>query len=103
MDKAVRRHYCGITMFRQFLTLLALLSGLAAYGAPAQAAIGSGVDIGVEQAADNSVVPKSGKPVCADREAQQKVKGDKSTPCRPAPTVVIVVPTVMFGSDRAYE
>ncbi len=103
MDKGVGPHYCGITMFRQLLALLALLSGLAAYGAPAQAAIGSGVDIGVEQAADNAVAPKSGKPVCADREVQQKLKGEKSTPCRPAPTVVIVVPTVMFGPDRAYE
>ncbi|MEZ5679755.1 MAG: hypothetical protein R3E14_00480 [Erythrobacter sp.] len=90
-------------MLRQLLALLALLSGLAAVGVPAQAAVGSGVDIGLEQSAESEVAPKSGKPNCVERDAEQKLKGDKSAPCRPAPTVIIVVPTVMFGPDRAYE
>lgn len=88
-------------MLRQLLALLALLSGLAAVGAPAQAAVG--VDIGLEQSAGGEVAAKPGKPICVDREPDQKLKGDKTANCRPAPTVVIVVPTVMFGPDRAYE
>lgn len=90
-------------MLRQLLTLLALLSGLAAAGTPAQAAPGAGVGFGVEQVASSQVAPQSGKPGCVDREVEQKLKADKASPCRPAPTVVIVVPTVMFGPDRAYE
>ena len=90
-------------MLRQLLALIALLSGLAAVAAPAHAAIGSGVDVGMEQVAESAVAPKSGKPNCGERDVEQKLKGDKATPCRPAPTVIIVVPTVMFGPDRAYE
>lgn len=90
-------------MLRQLFALLALLSGLAAVGAPAQAAVNTAVGIGLEQTAGVEVAPKSGKPNCTDREGDQKVRADKATPCRPAPTVVIVVPTVMFGPDRAFE
>lgn len=90
-------------MLRQLLALLALLSGLAAVGAPAHAAIVGGADVGLEQAAEVAVASKAGKPNCGDRESQPRLRDDKATPCRPAPTVVIVVPTVMFGPDRAFE
>lgn len=90
-------------MLRQLLALLALLSGLAAVATPAQAAIGGGVDISLEQLAESDVASKPGKPNCVERDDDQKLKGDKTAPCRPVPTVIIVVPTVMFGPDRAYE
>ena len=90
-------------MLRQLLALLALLSGLAVVGTPAHAAIGSGVDFNMEQAAESEVASKPGKTNCVERDDEQKLKGEKAAPCRPAPTVIIVVPTVMFGPDRAFE
>ncbi len=39
MDAGGFRHYLGETMTRHFFALLALLTGLAAFGSPAQASL----------------------------------------------------------------
>lgn len=40
---------------------------------------------------------------CVGQQKAQRVKGQKVTPCKVDETVVILIPRVMFGVDRAYE
>lgn len=93
--------YLRRTMIARFLAFLALLTGLAALGAPAQAFEGS-VGVGVEQRADQDDA-KDAQSQCAERQRKQKSRTDKLTPCKPQQPVVIYIPTVMFGPDRAFE
>jgi len=90
-------------MLRQLLTLLAILTGLAASGAPVQARV-SGIE-GVQMEA-----PRERAATCEERQlAPSFVAGDlqgfhkaQPGPC-PRPTVTIVIPTVYLGGDRARE
>ncbi|HZF45271.1 MAG: hypothetical protein BGO57_06840 [Sphingomonadales bacterium 63-6] len=90
-------------MLKRILTLFAILTGLAAVAAPAQArAIAlDGLEL---HAAGESVVK------CADKAATQQIVqveriGDRRPQmpgCRPA-VVTIVIPTVQLQADRAHE
>lgn len=90
-------------MLRRLIALLALLTGLFAAAVPAQASIGHMVGVAAEanqQADDND----SGTPVsCAERQRQQKLRGQRVTPCRPAETVTVFIPAIQLGVDRARE
>lgn len=91
-------------MLRRLLTCLALLTGLAAAGVPAQAAFSEAM---AEQAQATSAPSQPGKAqVCPCRD-QRSSKGDKASvpaECRTrTKPVTINIPTVMFGADRAYE
>lgn len=93
-------------MLRQLLALLALLTGLAAIGAPVQAAVNSavGVGVGVEQPSDSrDTETRDAQNVCADKQRKQKLRGEKVTPCKKQEPVTVYIPSVMFGADRAYE
>jgi len=95
--------YLTWAMLRQLLTLLAILSGLAAAGAPAQARI-SGFD-GVQLEAARERVPacealqQSRSAMPLEAHARSAVGG---LSC-PRPIVTIVIPTVQLGVDRARE
>ena len=93
--------YLRRTMIARFLAFLALLTGLAALGAPAQA-FDSAVGIGVEQRADQDDA-KDAQAQCAEKQRKQKSRTDKLTPCKQQQPVTVYIPTVMFGADRAYE
>ena len=90
-------------MMRQLLAFLALLSGLAAAGVPAHAALGEQMGVGVEQAAPGANDPREAKNPCEEKQRKQKLRGEKVTPCKKPEPVVITIPTVQFGPDRAYE
>ena len=89
-------------MLRRIITLLALLTGLAAAGAPAHAVVFIAAS-GVEVAAG---AEKSGqRETCESRSQARKSLASprKAEPCKPAPVVRILIPTVQMGTDRAYE
>lgn len=91
-------------MLRQLLALIALLTGLAAIGAPVQAAVNSAVGVGVEQPSDSrDTETRDAQNVCADKQRKQKLRGEKVTPCKKQEPVTVYIPSVMFGADRAYE
>ena len=85
------------------LAFLALLTGLAAIGAPAQAAVGQSFGFGVERTSSDDSDIRDPQAACVEKQRKQKERGEKITPCRTLAPVVIYVPTVMFGPDRAFE
>ncbi len=90
-------------MLRRLLACLALLTGLAAVGAPAHAVVAGVVGPQLEMSQRVEDGTRSEEPTCADRQRHQRQKGVKVTPCRPSEPVTIYIPTVQFGPDRAFE
>ena len=90
-------------MLRRLITLLAILSGLTAVGAPAHAGIAAGFDATLElsQQADNP--SQSEAATCIQRQQTPRVaRGNSPVRTWPA-TPRRAVPTVMLGVDRARE
>ena len=88
-------------MLRQLLTVLAILTGLAAAGAPAQASMTDVASVRLVQTAElatKCVVPSSGPAFTAQAPAKDGVK----KPC-PVPLPPVVLPPVMLKADRALE
>lgn len=90
-------------MLRRLLACLALLTGLVAVGAPAHAAVSAAVAAQIEQTQQADEAGRTVPVTCAERQRQQRLRGDKVTPCRPAEPITIYIPTVQFGPDRAFE
>ena len=90
-------------MFRQLLALIALLTGLAAIGAPAHAAINGGASSAIEQSDSRTSETREARDACAQKQRKQKLRGEKVTPCKKQEPVTVYIPSVMFGADRAYE
>lgn len=87
---------------RRFFALLAIVTGLAAVGAPANAAVVNDVCQQVSSGESSSAV-QTERCACEARRARDKrtitgIKGSK----RPT-SVVVYIPTVQFAADRAYE
>ncbi len=92
-------------MNRLFLTLLALLTGLAAQVSPAQARMNNGGEI--ELGAYEQV--RSSKPVASStiaaetptirQERREREAQRQRSVMRPR----VFIPAVLFGADRAYE
>ncbi len=94
--------YLGGTMLARLLACLALVTGLAAVGAPAQARLLSAASEQIESNAQN---PQPGKSAECSPVEQRNVKGatQAQAKCRARKPVVIYIPTVQFGPDRAFE
>ncbi|MBX7495874.1 hypothetical protein K3172_08395 [Qipengyuania sp. 6B39] len=90
-------------MLKRLLACLAFISGLAAVGAPAHASVAGALDAALELSQKADQPGKGETSTCSPREREQKAKADKTAPCRPSSTVTVVIPTVMFGPDRAFE
>lgn len=90
-------------MLRRLLACLALLTGLAAVGAPAHAGVIDAVGMTLELAQQAEDTGKTEEPACVTRQRQQRTRGEKVTPCKPSETVTVFIPTVQFGPDRALE
>lgn len=103
LDAGAASPYLCRTMRRQLLTLLALITGFAALGTPASAAVGelfgSQVQAGQANRSDER------REECRQRKEQERspVRREDTRDCPPPRTVRIILPTVMFGPDRAYE
>ena len=91
-------------MLKRILTLFAILTGLAAIAAPAQARFIALEDVGVHASGEAS-------PKCADKRIAEGAaplagyverKAQAPSACRPA-VITIVIPTVMLQADRAWE
>ncbi len=90
-------------MLRQFLTLLAIVTGLAASGAPAQARVVAFEGVQMEAARDRA-------PACEVRQLSNSSLsrdlagfGAVKAPYCPRPRITIMIPTVQLGIDRAHE
>lgn len=92
-------------MNRLLLTLLALLTGLAAQIAPAEARM-SGVgqtEIGAVEAARSGARAAPGQPSAIDAPVTQRERREReSTRVRPVRSKVYI-PSVQYGVDRALE
>jgi hypothetical protein len=88
-------------MLRQLLTLLALISGLAATGAPAQAHVPDIQNVRLVAAAEFASKCTTTVSGLALRPAPEMV-GRAKSPC-PKPRPPIVLPPVMLVVDRAHE
>lgn len=90
-------------MFRRLLTCLALITGLAAAGAPANAAM---IEVLSEQVGASSVSSQSGNSElveCAAQPLSSPRKTDRWAVCTSCQHAAIVIPTTYIGIDRAYE
>ena len=88
-------------MLRQLLTLLALISGLAATGAPVQASVSEVADVRLVAASEQAAkcaAPISGMALAPRPETMKRAK----SPC-PKPRPMTVLPPVMLRVDRALE
>jgi hypothetical protein len=89
-------------MLRQLLTVLAILTGLAATGAPVQAAqVNDVASVRLVVSAEltaKCTLPSSGPALTP----QPPRKDGAKTPC-PKPRPPIVLPPVMLGVDRSLE
>ena len=90
-------------MLRQLLALIALLTGLAAMGAPVHAAINGGTSSAIEQTDTRPSETREAREACAEKQRKQKLRGEKVMPCKKQDPVTVYIPSVMFGADRAYE
>lgn len=90
-------------MIGRLLTCLALITGLAAAGAPANAAA---MDVLSEQVSASSAASTAGKSAqieCAAQPASSPTKGDQMMVHTAHQSAAIVIPTIYIGVDRAYE
>ena len=88
-------------MLKRLLTFLAIITGLTAVGAPVHVSAAGTLGVALEQSQRADQPAKDDIATCEER--QRKARGEKTRPCRPASTVTVVIPTVMFGPDRAFE
>lgn len=93
--------YLGRKMLARLLACLALVTGLAAVGVPASAAVSQAASQQVEVDGQQQGKSVPCTPV-SPRNASNPV--DSSQPkCRARKPLVVYIPTVQFGSDRAFE
>ncbi len=90
-------------MLRRILACFALITGLAAVGSPAEArTIAMMTQSVVEGAQAQQSIPAA---VCEASQQRVNLRGRVTVqaPCRPRKTVIIVIPTIQLGPDRALE
>lgn len=90
-------------MLRRILACLALITGLAAVGTPAEARVtvveAQSIVDGAQSATSGPVAP------CPVSPPQPGLRGKAAakSPCRPPRPVIIYIPTIQYGPDRALE
>ncbi|WP_374405819.1 hypothetical protein [Pelagerythrobacter sp.] len=90
-------------MLTRLLACLALITGLAAAGTPASAAYAQALSAQVGDSATETQPGKAQRCDAAARKGRVPAKADPARECRPRKPVVIYIPTVQFGPDRAFE
>jgi hypothetical protein len=94
--------YFSWTMIRRLLACLALVSGLAAAGAPAHASLIEALEQ-LEVAGEKDEKATKETCTCEERQQEQRRRGQRVHPCAEERPVRIYLPVVMFGADRALE
>lgn len=87
---------------RRLFAFLALLTGLTAIGATPQASVLSAVAMEVA-AAETTQGEKRKQPECRTERKNPASRGDATKDCKETRPVIIYIPTVQFGPDRAFE
>lgn len=91
-------------MLKRLLTCLALITGLAAVATPAHAGFVEAISEQFQTSAPNAQPGKSADCICSSQRASASEKKSQPAHCRKrSKPVTIVIPTVMFGADRAFE
>jgi len=104
LDGRVPNPYLTATMNRLLLTLLVLLTGLAAQVSPAQASVRASGESGIEAVQPARVASDLAQRVCvrAASPAGQQVDAERSATELPVLTAVVAA-GVRIGIDRARE
>ena len=95
--------YLSLTMLRRVLACFALVTGLAAVGVPVNATI---IESLSEQVRTDKPAPHASETEsCECRAERDRVPGKRGEDpeCKPRKSVIIYIPTVMLGVDRAIE
>lgn len=95
--------YLRSTMLRRILACFALITGLAAAGSPAEARVVAVMSQSVVEAAQGQQQAPAVACEASQRRAALRGKVSVSAPCRQRKSVVIILPTIQLGSDRALE
>ncbi len=90
-------------MLRRLFACLALLTGLAAVGAPVNAGVVDTVAAQVGASKPAPTVAPTERAECQQPRSSTGNRRTQSADCRPRRTVIITIPTVQFGADRAFE
>ena len=94
--------YLSRTMLRRILACFALLTGLATVASPAQARMMAVMSQSVVEGAQTQVQATSAACEIAPPRAELRTRAARES-CRPRKPVVIVIPTIQLGPDRARE
>lgn len=95
--------YLTRAMLRRILTCLALITGLAAVGTPAQARMMLDFGQQVESESSSSQGSQRADCIAAAEKLNPQGKAVAKPACPPRKPIVIYIPTVQFGPDRARE
>lgn len=90
-------------MLTRLLACLALITGLAAAGTPANAAFAQALSAEVSDRATEAQPGKAQRCDAATRKSKMPAKADPAPGCKVRKPVTIYIPTVQFGPDRAFE
>lgn len=91
-------------MLRRFLACLAILTGLASVATPAQARMIAVMSQSVVEGAQAQQAPTAASCDFVQKERanlRSRVSGQPL--CRQRKRVIVVIPTIQFGPDRAHE
>jgi hypothetical protein len=103
MDAMRARAYLTLTMLRRLLACLALITGLAAVATPAHARMNPVMAQQVEECAVGLPARAQLTCVIGSSGVEETLRNPLPSKARPRPPVVIYIPTVQFGPDRARE
>ena len=104
MDEMQLKAYLTRAMLRRILACLALITGLAATGTPAQARMM--LDFGTSQIESGSSASQGPQRIDCAANAEKLNSQGKTVAkpgCPPRKPIVIYIPTVQLGPDRARE
>lgn len=90
-------------MLTRLLACLALITGFAATGVPANAAYAQALSAEVSESAAQTQPGKAQRCNIMARMGNLPVKAGAMQACKPREPIVIYIPTVQFGADRAFE
>jgi hypothetical protein len=103
VDVGPANPYLALVMLRKLLTLLAVLTGLAAIAAPAEARIAAVDGVQVELSGGCALQSQAAKLAASEVPADAIACDTSQALIRPRAALAIAVPAVRVGIDRARE
>ncbi len=103
VDEMPGKAYLSRIMLRRILAVFALVTGLTAVGSPAEARMIAVMSQSVVEGAQAQSPNPSAACEIAPPKANLRSRAAPQTNCRPRPPVIIVIPTIQLGPDRARE